>query len=70
MSLGRLRQQKHMITDEDIEKVQKAQKKGAQIQTTVKVDKTKTNKCSEWEWSRAELVWNNTMQSYQYEIEV
>ena len=47
---------------------QKSAEKGAmqpiaQIQTTVKFDKTKTNKHSEREWSRAELVWNNTMQS-------
>ena len=57
-----------MITDQDIEKAQKAQERGAmrpmaQIQTAVKFDKTKTNKCSEREWSRAELVWNNTTQS-------
>jgi hypothetical protein len=57
-----------MITDQDIENAQKAQKRGAmqpmaQIQTTVKFDKTKTNKCSEQEWSRAKLMWNNKMQS-------
>ena len=35
----------------------------AQIRMTVKFNKTKTNKCSEREWGRAELVWNNTTQS-------
>ena len=34
----------------------------AQIRMTVKFDETKTNKCSEQEQGRAELVWNDKMQ--------
>ena len=35
----------------------------AQIRTTVKFDQTKTNKRSEREGSRAELMWHNKTQS-------